>query len=92
MFEISDARIRKGFIRVRDLINPAIKKVEKLYEEKSLSPGADCLVDLDHLNKGFQEGVLVILAGRPRWEPPRPQHGFPWPSATAVGWGSSAWK
>ena len=66
MFEISDARTRKGFVRVRDLINPAIKRVEKLYEEKKPVTGVPTgFVDLDHLTSGFQEGDLIILAGRP---------------------------
>lgn len=66
MFEISDARVRKGFVRVHDLINPAIKRIEKLYEEKNPVTGAPTgFLDLDHMTSGFQDGDLIVLAGRP---------------------------
>ncbi len=66
MFAISDARVRKGFVRVRDLINPTIKKVEKLYEEKKTVTGVESgFLDLDHMTSGFQDGDLVVIAGRP---------------------------
>jgi replicative DNA helicase len=66
MFSISDARVRKGFIQVKDLINPAIKRIEKLYEEKKPVTGVETgFVDLDNLTSGFQEGDLIIIAGRP---------------------------
>ncbi len=66
MFAISDARVRKGFVRVRELINPAIKRVEKLYEEKAAVTGVETgFLDLDNMTSGFQEGDLIIIAGRP---------------------------
>jgi replicative DNA helicase len=66
MFGISDARVRKGFIQVRDLINPAIKQIEKLYEEKKPVTGVESgFVDLDHITSGFQPSDLIIVAGRP---------------------------
>lgn len=66
MFSISDARVRKGFIQVRELISPAIKRIEKLYEEKKPVTGIETgFVDLDKLTSGFQDGDLIIIAGRP---------------------------
>ena len=66
MFNVSDASVRKGFIRVRELINPAIKRIEKLYEEKKPVTGVESgFQDLDHMTSGFQEGDLIVLAGRP---------------------------
>jgi replicative DNA helicase len=66
MFGIADARIRKGFVSVRKLVNPAIKLIEKLYEEKKPVTGvATGFADLDHLTSGFQQSDLIILAGRP---------------------------
>jgi replicative DNA helicase len=66
IFSISDKRIRKGFIPVSDLIAPAIKRIEKLYEEKKPVTGVESgFMDLDRLTSGFQAGDFVILAGRP---------------------------
>ncbi len=66
MFSISDARVRKGFIRVKELINPAIKRIEQVYEEKKLVTGIETgFPDLDRMTSGFQPGDLIILAGRP---------------------------
>lgn len=66
MFSISDARVRKGFVSVKDLINPAIKRIEKVYEEKKLVTGVETgFPDLDRYTSGFQDGDLIILAGRP---------------------------
>jgi replicative DNA helicase len=66
IFSISDNRLRKGFIPVSDLIAPAIKRIEKLYEEKKPVTGVESgFVDLDRMTSGFQAGDLIILAGRP---------------------------
>jgi len=66
MFAISDARVRKGFVRIRELMNPTIKRVEKLYEEKKTVTGVESgFLDLDHMTSGFQDGDLVVIAGRP---------------------------
>jgi replicative DNA helicase len=66
MFGIADARVRKGFVSVRKLVNPAIKLIEKLYEEKKPVTGIPTgFADLDHLTSGFQASELIILAGRP---------------------------
>ncbi len=66
MFAISDSSIRKGFVRVRELINPAIKSIEKLYEEKQAVSGlATGFLDLDTMTSGFQAGDLIVVAGRP---------------------------
>jgi replicative DNA helicase len=66
MFSISDARTRQGFVRVSDIIEPTIKRVEKLYEEKKAVTGVETgFADLDHLTSGFQAGDLIVVAGRP---------------------------
>jgi replicative DNA helicase len=66
MFDISDARVRKGFVRVQDLMASTIKRIEKLYEEKASVTGlATGFIDLDHMTSGFQGGDFIVLAGRP---------------------------
>jgi replicative DNA helicase len=66
MFSISDSRLRKGFVRVKRLIHPVIRQIEKLYEEKKQVTGTETgFVDLDHLTSGFQPGDFIVLAARP---------------------------
>jgi replicative DNA helicase len=66
MFAISNARLRRGFIKAKEMINPTIKAIEKLYEEKKAVTGLESgFADFDHLTSGFQGGDLVIVAGRP---------------------------
>jgi replicative DNA helicase len=66
MFSIADTRIRKGFVRVRELVNPTMKRIDELYKEKKSITGVGSgFADLDHLTSGFQNGDLIVLAGRP---------------------------
>lgn len=66
MFGISDERVRKGFVAVRDLVKPAMTQIETLYNEKKPVTGLGTgFSDLDHMTSGLQKGDLVILAGRP---------------------------
>jgi len=66
IFAVSDNRLRKGFIRAKEMINPTIKAIEKLYEEKKPVTGLETgFVDFDHMTSGLQGGDMVIIAGRP---------------------------
>ncbi|NNF08408.1 MAG: replicative DNA helicase, partial [Candidatus Eisenbacteria bacterium] len=66
MFAISNAQLRQGFIHAKDMINPTIKMIEKLYEEKKAVTGLETgFLDFDHMTSGLQPGDLVIVAGRP---------------------------
>lgn len=66
VFEITDTRIRQGFVPLKDLLKPAFEHIQKLFERKvhvtGVPSGND---DLDRMTAGFQAGDLVILAGRP---------------------------
>ena len=66
IFEITDARVRTGFVALRDLLKPAFEHIQQLYERKvhvtGVPSGYD---DLDSLTAGFQASDLVIIAGRP---------------------------
>ena len=66
IFEITDARVRQGFVALRDLLKPAFEHIQQLYERKvhvtGVPSGYD---DLDKLTAGFQASDLVVIAGRP---------------------------
>ena len=66
IFEITDARVRQGFVALRELLKPAFEHIQQLFERKvhvtGVPSGYD---DLDKLTSGFQPSDLVIIAGRP---------------------------
>jgi replicative DNA helicase len=66
VFEITDARVRQGFVALRELLKPAFEHIQQLYERKvhvtGVPSGYD---DLDKLTAGFQPSDLIIIAGRP---------------------------
>jgi len=66
IFTITDSRIRKTYVPVRELLKSTFEHIQQLYERKvhvtGVPSGYD---DLDHLTSGFQPGDLVIVAGRP---------------------------
>ncbi len=66
IFEITDSRVRQGFVALKDLLKPAFEHIQQLYERKvhvtGVPSGYD---DLDKLTAGFQKADLVIIAGRP---------------------------
>src|SRR3989441_3946305 len=66
LFNLSEKRIRSGFISVKDMELPATKLLEKLYTEREMITGvATGFRDLDRLTSGLQPGDLVILAAIP---------------------------
>jgi replicative DNA helicase len=66
LFDLSEKRMRSGFISVKDMELPATRLLEKLYNEKEMITGvATGFRDLDRLTSGLQPGDLVILAARP---------------------------
>jgi replicative DNA helicase len=66
LFNLSEKRIRTGFVSVRDMELPATRLLEKLYTEREMITGvASGFRDLDRMTSGLQPGDLVILAARP---------------------------
>jgi replicative DNA helicase len=65
-FDLSEKRIKVGFVSVKDLELPATRLLEKLYTEREMITGvATGFRDLDRLTSGLQPSDLVILAARP---------------------------
>jgi len=66
LFNLSEKRIRSGFVSVKEMELPATRLLEKLYTEREMITGiATGFRDIDRLTSGLQPGDLVILAARP---------------------------
>jgi replicative DNA helicase len=66
VFAITDARVRQGFIALKDLLKPAFEHIQKMFEHKVMVTGVD--TGYDDINKwtaGFQKSDLIVIAGRP---------------------------
>ncbi|MBI4473398.1 MAG: replicative DNA helicase [Acidobacteria bacterium] len=66
ILDLSQSRLRGGFVSLRDMQLSTTQLVEKLYQDRELITGvASGFRDLDRLTSGFQKGDLVIIAARP---------------------------
>jgi replicative DNA helicase len=66
IFALGQARERTGFSRIKELLWPAMEKLELLAQRSEAVTGVPSgFHDLDHLTSGFQPADLVIVAARP---------------------------
>jgi replicative DNA helicase len=66
IFEITDARVRQGFVPLKDLLKSAFEHIHTLYERKVHVTGVPSgYEDLDKMTAGFQPSDLIVIAGRP---------------------------
>jgi replicative DNA helicase len=66
LFDLSEKRIKVGFVAVREMEAATTRLLEKLYNEREMITGvATGFVDLDRMTSGLQSGDLAILAARP---------------------------
>jgi replicative DNA helicase len=66
IFALGQTRDRAGFSRVKELLWPAMEKLEQLAQRESAVTGVPSgFNDLDHMLSGFQPADLVIVAARP---------------------------
>src|SRR5262249_4657761 len=66
LFDLSERRMKVGFVSVRELEASTTRLLEKLYNEREMITGvATGFVDLDRMTSGLQRSDLVILAARP---------------------------
>lgn len=66
VFNISQRRIRRDFVRLNELIHDSIEAAEELTQKKQLVTGLSTgFTDLDILTSGLQPSDLIIMAGRP---------------------------
>ncbi len=70
IFAISEhgSKIQQGFSKLEPVITEVVEKVEALYNQENPSDITGIptgFTDLDRMTAGFQEGDLIIIAGRP---------------------------
>jgi replicative DNA helicase len=66
IFSIADAKVRDGFVSLRELAHSSLDTIEKLHARKELITGVPTgFTDLDELTSGLQRADLVIVAARP---------------------------
>jgi replicative DNA helicase len=66
IFQLGQTRDRAGFARLKELLWPAMEKLEALAQRESAVTGVPSgFNDLDQMLSGFQPADLVIVAARP---------------------------
>jgi len=66
IFSIKEARIRKGFTSLKEILKETLKEIEEASQKKRLLTGLETgFYKLDEMTSGIQNGDLVIIAGRP---------------------------
>ena len=66
IFQLGQSKERTGFSRIKELLWPAMEKLEQLAQKESAITGvASGFRDLDFMTTGFQPADLVIVAARP---------------------------
>jgi len=65
IFDISEKRLRKGFVALSDLINPTFEQIEEFQRSDKGLGLRSGYTELDNLTNGFHKGELIVVAGRP---------------------------
>ena len=66
IFAISEDKVSRAFIPVKDILKGTFEHIERLYERQAHITGVPTgFGDLDELTSGLQPADLIIVAGRP---------------------------
>jgi replicative DNA helicase len=66
IFAITNNRMQKGFTQINNVVVDALEKLEIIRASGGSVIGVPSgLIDLDEMTSGFQDGDLIIIAGRP---------------------------
>ncbi len=66
IFQISESRIGRGFVRIPEIVKESFGSIDKLYERGQRITGLEThFPDLDGMTSGLQPSDLIIIAGRP---------------------------
>ena len=65
IFQVGQQRGGDGFTRIKELLWPAMERIESLREGGPLTGVPSGFAELDNLTLGFQPSDLVIIAARP---------------------------
>jgi replicative DNA helicase len=65
IFQVSQQRGGEGFMRIKELLWPAMERIEQLREGGPVTGVPSGFADLDRITLGFQPSDLIIVAARP---------------------------
>src|SRR5439155_23299235 len=66
IFQSSESRIGRGFVRIPEIVKESFGSIDKLYERGQRITGLEThFPDLDSMTSGLQMSDLIIIAGRP---------------------------
>ena len=66
IFQVSQQRQQEGFTRIKELMWPAMERIEALHKGgKTVTGVGTGFPDLDEITSGFQRSDLVVVAARP---------------------------
>ncbi len=66
IFAISQNRLRGGFLQLNPILQATFEELDRIHQKPGTVTGVPTgLVDLDEITSGFQNGELIIIAGRP---------------------------
>ena len=66
IFNITQNRLKGGFTQINPILLEALEKLEQTRSKGGTVIGVPSgLLDLDEITSGFQDGDLIIVAGRP---------------------------
>ncbi len=66
IFQIAQAGLRRGFVRLKELLMPSFERFERLQQAGATVTGVPSgFKDLDDRTAGFQPSDLTVVAGRP---------------------------
>ena len=68
VFSIADreARVKRGFVPIGDLVGETLERIEELFKKENPITGVSTgFYELDDMTSGLQRSDLIIVAGRP---------------------------
>lgn len=66
LFSVARKYLRGGFISVRDVLDEAFERIDKLHENRGQTRGVPTgFKQIDHILSGFQKSDLIVVAARP---------------------------
>lgn len=66
IFALSESRLKGGFKNFSNVLTQTFEHIDSIHQKKFHTTGVPTgIIELDDLTSGFQNGDLVILAGRP---------------------------
>lgn len=67
VFEISEMRMQKGFVGMKDILHTTFEKIDQLYhsDNAGVTGVYSGFKDMDNMTAGFQPADFIVLAGRP---------------------------